>query len=97
VTTIAKERALTDEEKKAWAKFVTAHREQLRAELMRPVFDDVRPAWEVQLEKEPPAPVEPPPLSPAAETIVALVRALFGDVRPAWQAFFAEMEHRAAA
>ena len=37
---------LTAEEHEVWVEFVATHRTELRCDMARALFDDVRPAWD---------------------------------------------------
>ena len=42
-------RPLTDEEHDVWVEFVATHQKEMRCEMARALFDDVRPEWEDHL------------------------------------------------
>ncbi len=85
---------LTKEERDAWDALLRTHRDEIRTEIFRALFDDVRPAWEEYFRKKDEAGVmfgKPRKAAPRVteEMMTGMYRALFDDVRPAWEASLA--------
>lgn len=89
--------ALSHRERVAWERLVTRHHEELRAEMYRALFDDVRPAWEEYFANQGNLGSKAGPTLPAssADMIAGMSSALFDDVRPAWEAHTKRQERSA--